>query len=363
MKKLIVLLIFFSVLSAEKIILKNGDVLTGQIIKYEDNAAVIQTSYGEIRIERDQIQKIEFENARESTPPITDKKQDEIIDVILFKGLVKLGPNECETKTYKFTQGDSIYIKVEATAHEAAKTADDALEAIVQIASIFAPTVSSIEISDLDGQILARGGGEKLVEVVYNNQNERILNVNIGNNEDNSIKTYDVTITRIPVAESLKYFDTHVKMTKRDTVKGIFEKELHLSIGESAAESFNVEDTGRMVIIVTNTESYNVLTSELGSAMTSLALSAATGLPLNLDLTEIRTGRDFGYHIQYWDPRRNEWTPFTSPTKTRFEYRIVDLHKYNFSNWAVMFDNTYSIMTSKDIRIEVYVVQSINTFE
>lgn len=363
MKKILVLLTFFAVIYAAKIYLKNGDVLTGEILRYEDNSAVIKTSYGEMKISQDQIVKIEFETVPEQKQSKVPDKPAEKSEIRLFQGSIELYPNDVESKKYRFAPGDSIIVFVKATEEKPTGQAKDALDAIAKIVAILAPTVSSVEIADIDGQILAQGGGEKSVKIAYRTYGERSISINFTNDMDDVIKTYDVEIIRIPVAESLKFFDTHLKVLKKEITKKILEKEVHIGAGEKILENFVVEDTGKIVIIVSNIESYNMLTSQLGGSLVSLVLSAATDGLFSVDLTKIPTGEDFGYYVQYWHPQRNKWLYYCTSSSTKFEYRVIDMSEYHFKSWCIWLDNSYSLFTSKDIRFEIYIVQSLDQYE
>lgn len=217
------ILILFSVAYAEKIYLKNGDVLTGEVLQYEENSAIIKTSYGEITIARDQIVRIEFE-----------------------------------------TESDQ----------------------------------------------------------------EQIQNI------ESELQTVD-TLTHL-----------------------VIDKTGHLSPLSDSWESFQITDPGgKLVIIVSNEQSYNALTDMMSGELVGLVTSMAFGIPLPVDLSGIEAGKDFGYQIHYWEPRTNAWCVLTSSTKTIFEHRVIDLDVHNYTNWSIHFDNTFSVMTPKNYKLQAYVVR------
>jgi|GEM_PF-3994106 len=88
------LLIFItSILYSETVYLKNGETIKGKIIKTEVKSIIIETSFGKVTIDKDKIQRIDFDEKS------TIKKEEKVIQRIE------------QPEKYKVLLNDSIYMK------------------------------------------------------------------------------------------------------------------------------------------------------------------------------------------------------------------------------------------------------------
>jgi hypothetical protein len=74
---IIIILVSASIAFADVIILKNGDVIVGDIISEDETSIVVRTSFGDITINKDEIAEIKKEDAYE---------KGEIVEVLMYDG-------------------------------------------------------------------------------------------------------------------------------------------------------------------------------------------------------------------------------------------------------------------------------------
>jgi len=149
-------------------------------------------------------------------------------------------------------------------------------------------------------------------------------------------------------------------MQLKTTSNLIFRKTGYLPAGSSTYEYFDLsEKEGKLVIIISNEESYNALAEALSNDFTPFAISAALGMPLPVNLANIPRGKDFGYEISCFDSHSKNWSTIFSWSRTIFEYRVIDLQQYPSFSWRVLVDNSFSILTGKTYTIEVYQVKEV----
>ncbi|HIE05318.1 MAG TPA: hypothetical protein EYP58_00810 [bacterium (Candidatus Stahlbacteria)] len=105
MRLITLILILSSLLFAERIVLKTGEVITGKIIGYEGDLAIVKTSYGEIKIEKDKISKIEYETLPKEEPT----KPEEPKSIVMKRGY-QLGYSEGKLEGSRKSASDWMMI-------------------------------------------------------------------------------------------------------------------------------------------------------------------------------------------------------------------------------------------------------------
>jgi len=282
--------------------------------------------------------------------------------VPLFQGKITIEPQDSIIKNFRYAPGDWIFVTAEAVEQTLVSTGTD--NPVLALAQLLSPpqlTVSSIEISEYEGQVLSQTGDLKTIELTHFAPAGGLFSVIARNNSSEYRRIYNVKIFRVPSHDSLLAFDTRLTLTKIDTlIDPILDKSCYLEGGaRPSPENFKVTTTvDKLVIIVTNEESFNALTSAV--SMFSFVADIATGVPISGAVSNIvstiPTGRDFGCRILYYNPSSQNVEEISPMTRTVFENRTIDIKKFNYYDWAVELDNSHDSMTSKQIRLQVYAV-------
>lgn len=283
-----------------------------------------------------------------------------VAGVTVTQGSVIVGPDSSIERSFRFAPGDLVEVSVEATRQvPIADGSSDVLSAIAKVAMAFAkPKVSTVEIREYEGGPLVQAGDSQVVNLGYVVPAGGPFSIVIKNSELSCRKTYEFKVLRYPAHESLVRFDTRLAPVRTDTlVEELFDQLIYLPALQSESRGFDVPvGAGKLVLIVSNEASYNLLTSQLGSSLASIAMSSVSGKPVPIDLSAVRTGKDFGYSICWFNPATQGWLEFSPSTRIVCEHRSIDLAKYPYTRWGVVFDNTFSLATSKTVKLKVYAV-------
>jgi hypothetical protein len=280
--------------------------------------------------------------------------------VLITQVSINVEPDSSIEKNFKFAPGDTIFVMAEAIKQELVQNGtNDILDLTTKILeALQKPTVNSVLISEYEGETFAQAGDSQKVELKYFTPTGGPFSIIFKNTSSKCRKTYNIKLYRIPAQDSLISFDTRLAAVRIDTlIESVLDKTCYLPAGEISFEQFTIPTSAnKLVIIVSNEESYNALTTAVGSNLLSLVVQEAFGIPLPFDISSFKTGKNFGYSIDYFNPNLQIWSHINPETRTVLESRSIDLTKYKYENWKILLDNSFSIMTSKQVKLQIHTV-------
>jgi hypothetical protein len=281
--------------------------------------------------------------------------------VMVMDATIFVEPESTVTKIFRFAPGDEILVTVEALKQELAEsekgdnTVGDAIVAGLSV--LLTPKVGSVSLGPIDADPIAQAGDSQSVHLKCITTMGGPHWLAISGAHDGCRSTYRVTVKRKPARESLRSYDTRLVPAHIDTVADLFlEKEVYLAMGATQDVAFELP-TGadRIALIVSNMESYNALTSKLGSSLLGFVTNMAFGIPLPIDLSSIRTGKDFGYSAEAYSGTLKQGVPLVPRTRTLFDKILINPSKRRYLACRIHLDNLDSKWgTSKTVKVTAY---------
>lgn len=280
--------------------------------------------------------------------------------VTVMDATIVVEPESTVTKIFRFAPGDEILVTVEALKQEMAESekGDNAVgNAIVAgLSALLPPRVGSVSLGLINAEPIAQAGDSQLVHLDCATATGGAHWIAVTGRHEGCRSTYRVTVKRKPAKESLRSYDTRVIPVRVDTVADLFfERKLQLPAGFKQPLPFEFPGgADRIAIIVSNVESYNALTSELGSSLLSFVTKMAFGIPLPIDLSSIRTGRDFGYSVEAYSGALKQWVPVAPYALTLCDKTVISPSERRYIGCRVLLDNSYSMRTDKTVQVNAY---------
>ena len=282
--------------------------------------------------------------------------------VTVMEATIVVEPDSAVRRVFKFAPGDEILVTVEALKQELAESEkgdNDLGNAVVAMLSVLqTPKVGSVSLGPLDADPIAQAGDSQIVHLKCVTASGGPHWLAISGAHDGCRSTYRVTVRRRPAKESLRSYDTKLTPTSIDTVADpLLTKEIYLAAGTTQTVLFEIpKGAERIVLIVANKESYNVLTSGLASTLASVAVSAAFRTETKVDLSSFRTGKDFGYSAEAYSGTAKLWVPVAPWARTLCDYTVIKPSERKYTICRVQLDNSYSKFTSKTVKVAAYVL-------